>query len=190
VHWRTVTSVALTEGSHELGPASGSLLVKTARSGLGRRAGHDLTLEVTRWSGQASIDPAEPANSAVNAEIEVASLEVREGTGGVLALTGSDRDEIAKIIREKVLHTSAHPAITFRSTRVQGTPEAFTVEGDLTIIGRTEPVTVSGRVSGDRLTGEATVVQSRWGIKPYSALFGQLKVADPVEIEFDLRPPG
>jgi polyisoprenoid-binding protein YceI len=185
-----VTSVVLTEGSHELGPASGSLVIKTSRSGLGRRAGHDLTLEVTRWSGQASIDPAEPANSAVSAEIEVGSVEVLEGTGGVLPLSGSDRDEIVKNIREKVLHTSEHPAITFRSTRVQGTPEAFTVEGDLTIMGRARPVTVSGGVSGDRLTGGATVVQSQWGIKPYSALFGQLKVADPVEIEFDLELPG
>jgi polyisoprenoid-binding protein YceI len=185
-----VTSVALTEGSHELGPASGSLLIKTSRSGLGRGAGHDLTLEVTRWTGHASVDPAEPANSAVNAEIEVASLEVREGTGGVLALTGSDRGEIVKNIRGKVLNTSAHPVITFRSTRVQGTPEAFTVEGDLTIMGRSRPVTISGRVSGDRLTGGATVVQSQWGIKPYSAFFGQLKVADPVEIEFDLELPG
>jgi polyisoprenoid-binding protein YceI len=185
-----VTSVALTEGSHELGPASGSLLIKTSRSGLGRRAGHDLILEVTRWSGQASVDPAEPANSTVSAEIEVGSVEVREGTGGVLPLSGSDRDEIVKNIREKVLHTSAHPVITFRSTRVQGTSEVFTVEGDLTIMGRTRPVTVSGRVSGDRLTGGATVVQSQWGIKPYSALFGQLKVADPVEIEFDLELPG
>lgn len=185
-----MTRVALTEGSHELGPAYGSLRVNTARSGLGRRAGHDLILEITRWSGQASVDPAEPANSTVNAEIEADSFEVREGKGGVMPLTGSDRDEIAKIIREKVLHTSEHPAITFRSTRVQGTPEAFTVEGELTIMGRTRAVTVSGRVSGDRLTGGATVVQSQWGIKPYSALFGQLKVADPVEIAFDLELPG
>jgi polyisoprenoid-binding protein YceI len=185
-----VTRVALTEGSHELGPASGSLRVRTSRSGLGRRAGHDLVLEVTRWSGQASVDLGDPANSTVSAEIEVASFEVREGTGGVLPLTGSDRDEIVKIIREKVLRASAYPAITFRSTRVQGTAEAFTVDGDLTIMGRTRPVTVRGRVSGDRLTGGATVVQSQWGVKPYSALFGQLKVADPVEIEFDLELPG
>jgi polyisoprenoid-binding protein YceI len=185
-----VTNVVLTEGSYELGPASGSLLLKTSRSGLGRRAGHDLTLEVTRWSGQASVDAAEPANSTISAEIEVDSIEVREGAGGVLPLSDSDRGEIVKNIREKVLHTSAHPTITFRSTRVQGTPEAFTVEGELTIMGRTRPVTISGRVSGDRLTGGATVVQSQWDIKPYSALFGQLKVADPVEIEFDLELPG
>lgn len=181
--------MALTGGSHELGPDSGRLLVRTGRSGLGRRAGHDLAIEVTRWSARTAVDPAEPANSTVTAEIEVDSFEVREGTGGVMPLTDADRAEIMKNVRGKVLHTSAHPMITFRSTAVEGTPESFTVEGDLTIMGVTRAVTVRGQVSGDRLTGAATVVQSRWGIKPYSALFGQLRVADPVEIEFDLAVP-
>lgn len=181
--------MALTGGSHELGPASGHLLLRTGRSGLGRRAGHDLTLEATRWSARTSVDSDEPANSTVTAEIEVESLEVREGAGGVMPLTDGDRAEILKNLRGKVLHTAAHPTITFSSTSVQGTPESFTVEGDLTIMGVTRPVTVRGQVSGDRLTGGATVVQSRWGIKPYSALFGQLRVADPVEIEFDLAAP-
>ncbi|MDN3356753.1 YceI family protein [Actinomadura sp. DC4] len=181
--------MALTGGSFELGPASGRLLLRTGRSGLGRRAGHDLTLEAARWSAQVSADLAEPAGSSVTAEIEAGSLEVREGTGGVLPLTDHDRSEIVKNIRGKVLHTSAHPAITFRSTSVEGTPESFTVEGDLTIMGVTRPVTVRGRVTGDRLTGGTTVVQSRWGIKPYSAMFGQLRVADPIEIEFDLTIP-
>jgi polyisoprenoid-binding protein YceI len=181
--------MALTGGSHELGPASGRLLLRTGRSGLGRRAGHDLTIEATRWSAHTSVDPGDPANSTVTAEIEVASLEVKEGTGGVLPLTDADRAEIVKNLRGKVLNTAAHPTITFRSTSVEGTPESFTVEGDLTIMGVTRPVTVRGQVSGDRLTGGATVVQSRWGIKPYSTMFGQLRVADPVEIEFDLAAP-
>jgi polyisoprenoid-binding protein YceI len=182
--------MALTSGEYALGPPEGRLLIKTGRSGLGRRAGHDLTIEVTRWSGQATVDTDEPSSSAVTAKIEVGSFEVKEGTGGVKALTSSDRGEIVKNIREKVLHTREHPEITFRSRSVEGAPESFTIEGDLTIRGVTEPVTIRGGLSGDRLTGSATVVQSRWGIKPYSALFGQLRVADPVEIEFDVAVPG
>ena len=34
------------------------------------------------------------------------------------------------------------------------------------------------------IAGAAVVKQSDWGIKPYSALFGALKVKDEVEIEF------
>lgn len=181
--------MALTTGTHTLGPESGRLLVRTSRTGLGRKAGHDLTIEATRWTGQAVVDTASPGDSSVTVEIEVDSLEVREGTGGVMPLTDSDRAEIAKVLRGKILHTDRHPVITFRSVAVEGVPGSFAVRGELTIMGESRPVTVRCRATGDRLTGEATIVQSRWGIKPYSALLGTLKLADPVEIEFDLQVP-
>ena len=38
---------------------------------------------------------------------------------------------------------------------------------------------------GGELTAKAVVKQSDWGMKPYSALFGALKVSDEVEIEVD-----
>ncbi|NUL33985.1 YceI family protein, partial [Streptomyces lunaelactis] len=41
----------LTDGTYRLGPSTARLLIKTGRAGLGRRAGHDLTIEATRWSG-------------------------------------------------------------------------------------------------------------------------------------------
>ena len=37
------------------------------------------------------------------------------------------------------------------------------------------------------LTGTATLKQTDWGCKPYSALFGTLKVADEVRVEIDGR---
>lgn len=174
-------------GAHRLGPDSGRLLITTGRTGLGAKAGHDLTIEVTRWHGTATVDLDDPAASAVVVEAEVDSFAVREGSGGVKPLTDSDRREIEKNIREKVLHAREHPTIVFRSTRVDGTPEAFRVDGDLTIAGVTRPVTLSCRsAEGGRVRGTATVTQSRWGIKPYSAFFGALKLADDVEVRFDV----
>ncbi|WP_084964825.1 YceI family protein [Thermoactinospora rubra] len=182
--------MGITAGSYTLGPESGRLLVKTTRTGFGAKAGHDLTIEATRWRGEATLDPADPAACSVSVEIDAGSLAVREGTGGVKPLTGSDRQDIEKIIREKILHSDRHPAITFRSARVEGTAESFRVEGDLTIVGVTRPVTVQGSLSEDRARGSATVVQSRWGIRPYSAFFGALKLNDEVEVhvEADLVP--
>ncbi|GLW12553.1 hypothetical protein Misp01_76810 [Microtetraspora sp. NBRC 13810] len=169
-----------------LGPGSGRLLVQTTRTGLGAKAGHDLTIEATRWRGEASVEPADPARSSVTVEIDVDSLEVREGTGGVKPLTGSDRGEIKKNIREKILHSARHPTITFRSTGVEGTAESFRVEGELTLVGVTRPVTVDGTLADGRVRGSATVVQTQWGIRPYSGLFGALKLNDEVRIHFDL----
>jgi polyisoprenoid-binding protein YceI len=172
-------------GAHRLGPESGRLLVHTTRTGLGAKAGHDLTIEVTRWHGRATVDPAHPAKSSVTLDVDADSLEVREGTGGVKPLTDADRAEITKTLG-KILHTAQYPTITFRSRRVEGSEASFTVDGELTIMGVTRPVTVQGRATDRQVVGGATVVQSRWGIRPYSAFFGALKLSDEVRIVFDV----
>lgn len=178
-------------GTYTFGPATGRLIVKTGRTGLGRRAGHDLTIEVTQWEATATVDPADPAASSVAVTVDVDSFQVREGTGGVKPLTDGDRAEIKRTLQREILHTDRHPQITFQSTQVTGTPEAFEIEGELTILDQTRPVTVRGSADGegDRLRGGATIVQSQFGIKPYSAFFGALKLADEVEIAFELGVP-
>ena len=140
---------------------------------------------VTRWRGRATVDTSDPANSSVIVEVEVDSLEVREGTGGVKPLTNADRAQITKTLGE-VLHTAQHPTITFRSRRVEGSAGSFSVDGELTVMGVTRPVMVQGRVTDGRVVGGATVVQSQWGIRPYSAFFGALKLSDEVKIDFDI----
>ena len=49
--------------------------------------------------------------------------------------------------------------------------------------GKSEPVTFTLTEDGGSLTGSATIKQSDWEIKPYSALFGALKVNDEVTVE-------
>jgi len=171
------------EGTFQLGPDDGRLLLRTGRSGLGRRAGHDLTIEATRWS--AAVEAREPRSaSSVEVTVEVDALEVREGTGGAMPLSENDRAEIRKNLR-KTLDSGRHPQITFVSTAVGDDA----VEGDLTIMGRTKPVRIGAAPEGGRVRGSVTVTQTRWGIKPYSAFFGALRLADDVEVEFDLKLP-
>jgi polyisoprenoid-binding protein YceI len=178
--------MSISDGSYVAGPQNGRLLVKTTRTGLGAKAGHDLTIEVSRWQADVTLDTAEPARSAVKVTAEVDSFEVRQGTGGVKPLTDSDRADIKKTIREKVLAAGRHPAITFTSTAIAGTPDSFSIEGDLTITGTTQPVTVHGGITDGHAKGSATVVQTRWGIKPYTAFLGALRLSDEVKIEFDV----
>lgn len=177
--------MGVADGTYALGPEVGSILVKTTRTGVGAKVGHDLTLEPTRWRGTTVVDADDLARSSVTAEVDVDSLEIKEASGGVKPLTDTDRADIKKNLR-KALDAAQHPMITFRSTRLAGSPEAFTIDGDLTIAGSTQPVTVRGHVTDSRARGGTTVVQSRWGIKPYSAFFGALKLRDEVEVEFDV----
>ncbi len=174
------------DGSFPIGPQAGRLLVRTARTGLGAKAGHDLTIEVTRWRGNVTISTAVSGHSGVAVEVETGSLEVREGTGGVKPLTDADRAEIKKVMAEKILQAGRFPTITFQSAEVTGSADRFQVRGDLTIAGVTQPVIINGRLSGGQVQGRATVTQSQWGIKPYSAFLGALRLRDEVEVEFDL----
>jgi polyisoprenoid-binding protein YceI len=65
------------------------------------------------------------------------------------------------------------------------------VTGDLELVNGINLIAFDIIVSEDgRVTGTATIKQTDWGMKPYSALFGTLKVTDEVGVEIDakLRP--
>lgn len=176
----------LRDGRYRMGPPSGHLLVKTGRSGLGSRAGHDLTLEAVDWNAQVTVATADPGRSSVMLEAMVNSLEARSGSGGIKPLTDSDRADIRGNIRSKILHSDRYPTITFTSTGISGSAESLEIAGELTVMDRTGPLVATATVTPDgHVTGSATVVQTRWGITPYSAFFGALKLADEVRVELD-----
>jgi polyisoprenoid-binding protein YceI len=179
----------LRNGTYRFGPEHGGLLLKTSRTGFGRKAGHDLTIRVGAWNADVTVDLANPQQSQVQATIQADSFEILHGTGGLKPLTSGDRADIRATIAAKVLKTADHPAITFVSTQVSGTPDAFTLIGELTIMGRSQPVEMTATAGTGRLQGRAVITQTRWGIKPYSAFAGALRLADDVRLEFDLAIP-
>ena len=174
-------------GRYTLGPDDATLTVRTGKAGAASKAGHNLRIEVTSW--RATLDVAEdPALTAMELTADARSLKVREGTGGMQALDDDDKANIEQTIDDEVLEGSA---IAFRSRRVAPGPDgAFAVEGDLEIAGATRPVAFELASADDgRLRGSARIKQTDWGIKPYSALFGTLKVVDEVDVEIDGKLP-
>lgn len=172
-------------GRYRFGADHGELLLRTSRTGLGRRAGHDLVIEATRWSGEATV--GEGQDVEVEVEVEVEGLTVRAASGGIKPLTEHDRREIVRTMRgEKLLAANVQPVITFSATTVAGESEDFTITGELTIAGKARSATVRCAAQPDgRVRGSASVVQTHWGIRPYTAFFGALRLADEVGIEFD-----
>jgi polyisoprenoid-binding protein YceI len=175
--------VAATTGNFRLGPDAGRVVIKTGRAGLAARAGHDLTIEVTRWSAQVEV-PAEgdggQSAATVSAELDLGSLEVREGTGGAMPLTDRDRREIKKQIAGILRGGTA----SFASTRVI---PSGAIEGTVTLNGKTQPARLQLTDSGSgRYRGSATLAQTGFGIKPYTGFFGALKLKDEVVVEFEV----
>ncbi len=174
--------MSISSGIYTFGPDRGELLVRTGRSGAAAKAGHDLVIEVTSWNATVEVAP-DPAQSKLELHADGGSLQVREGTGGITTLGDDDKQGIAKTIDEDILKRTP---IDFRSTTVQPSSDnaRLRIQGELELRGRRGPVTFELESGDDSVTASATIRQSEFGIKPYSALFGTLKVADEVEITF------
>ncbi len=169
-----------------IGPDAGTLAVKTYREGVAQKIGHDLVIEVTKWDATVDVRPDGVVQS-IQLNADPSSLQVREGRNGLKPLTDKDRSDIRKSIDEKVLRGKP---ITFASSAVEPRDGGLTVRGDLTMAGTTRPSAFDVDVSGDgRAAATLTVTQSEWGIKPYKAFMGALKVRDSVEIVLDVRLP-
>jgi len=140
----------------QYGPENATLTVHTKRGGAAAKAGHDLTILVERWN--ATLEDGE-----LVFEADSRSFKVLEGHGGAFTLDDEQKAGITQTIDDEVL---------------KGTPIAYR-GGELTLNGKSRPIAYSF----DGSEGRAEIKQSDWGLKPYSALFGTLKVADVVEVK-------
>jgi polyisoprenoid-binding protein YceI len=179
--------VGIQVGEYRLGPADGTLSVRTQRTGAAAKAGHNLLFHVTAW--EATLQVAEDiADTRLEVSVDGSSLRVIEGTGGMQSLGDDDKANIEQTLDDEVLKRQT---VTFRSTGVQpGANGGFKVQGDLTLSGATRPLAFDVVATRDgKLSAVAVVKQTDWGMKPYSALFGALKVVDEVEVAIDAALP-
>ena len=97
----------------------------------------------------------------------------------VSTLSARDRAKIEATIATDVLGCRRHPEIRFESSELGES----TVSGRLELCGRSREVTL--RRCGDEVEG--TVYQPDFGIKPYSAMLGTLKIKPDVRVRVRLR---
>lgn len=191
--------VLLTAGGAERAAAQDSVLytvssesrfdVHTGRAGLLGALGHEHRVRARAFQGQIVHVPRHPERSFVRITIRSDSLEI---------LTDAQPSDVAKMrraMREETLRVRHFPEITFTSRQVEllGDDSLGTrlrVSGDFTMTGRTRPVAADVRVHIARDTlraaGGFSLKQTEFGIEPYSAALGTVKVADRVDFEFDL----
>jgi polyisoprenoid-binding protein YceI len=175
--------VSIPAGRYRFGPHNGTLSVSTGRTGAVARAGHDLLLHVTDWEGTLEVGD----DARVEVRVDGGSLKVQEGTGGMQPLDDDDRASIEHTIDDHVLRRDR---ITFRSTEVIPAGDGLRVTGELTLLGHTAPLALDVDIRDGTLTAAAVVRQTEFGMKPYSALFGALKVADDVRVSLAAEWPG
>jgi polyisoprenoid-binding protein YceI len=155
--------------------------VYTFKEGLLSAVAHDLEIDVKRFFVEWSDDA-----SRLTAEMDASSLHVlhavHDGRPAPSALSDRDRRKIEQTILEDVLHASRHPAIRFEAslTWAGGRPR---LDGTLTLAGRSRSLPVSVSEDGRELVARATLHQPDFGITPYSAMLGTLKIKPDVKVE-------
>jgi polyisoprenoid-binding protein YceI len=141
---------------------------------------------VRRWSGELTLnDDLSPAR--LDVQIEMGSLAVLQGSGGLKPLTDRDRREIVVTAR-KVLASDRHPQASF--TAADFKPDADgggVITGTLTLAGTSGPLRLQvQKTQPDRYHAAGEVVQTAHGITPYRGFLGALKVRDAVGIDVDI----
>lgn len=155
----------------------------TYKAGLLSRVGHDL-----RFSAEVNARLREQRLEVeVNVDRLVLDGHMKDGqlqTGGV-----SDRDErqIMDNTRD-VLQVERFGAVTL-SAQVVTRAALSVLQGELILRGVSQPVQVPLKVDSGGAVIRFEIQPSRWGIKPFSALGGTLKLQDRVGFDgrFELQ---
>lgn len=166
--------------SWNLSAADGDLLLFTDTAGRAARTGHKLTIRMNSWQATAAVDDGGHPTS-VELTVQVDSLEVLKGEGGLAPWTGAEPG-IARKNALKSLEDGKYPTITYRSTAVHRDGDTYRVDGELTVHGVTRPHPLTVTADGDRFSCESTVTQTDFKIKPFSLMMGTVKVADDIRV--------
>lgn len=141
--------------------------VYTYKDGLLARVAHDLRLTVTRFR-------VELADGRVTARFEPGSARVDGVAHGeridLAGLSDKDKRTIEATIRDEILGTGV--------VRFEGAAAGGEVRGTLTLAGRSAPLVVPVAARPGELVVDTTLTPSRWGVAPYKALAGAMRLQD------------
>lgn len=157
----------------------GEVRIFTFKEGLLSAIAHDLELACERFS-----ITWDDARSKVSATFEPSSLRVLHpvvhGRPSPGTLSARDLSKIESNIASDVLRRGGE--IRFESSSVVPEGEGFALRGALTLNGRTNEIGASVRKEGGRYVAEVVLDQPRWGITPFSAMMGTLKIKPEIRV--------
>jgi hypothetical protein len=159
--------------------STAQLFIYTFKEGVLSAMAHDLKLTVGRFELDAE-------GEGVTATFDVTTLSVvcprKDGRDNPGALPQLLHKEIEKNAKNEVLEVSKHPSVKFRSTLISETE----VRGELTLHGKTAAVTGTRKDDATHRVATIRFDQRDFGIKPYSAMLGTLKIKPEVTVEVRL----
>lgn len=155
------------------------------KDGLLAKLAHDLKLQVERFSIEVDED-----SKTITACFDPSSIRVvcarSNGQDDPSTLSEGDKKKILGNVTKDVLRVKKFPEIRFESSSVAPEGDGYKVAGALQLCGRTRNLQTELRSEDGRLVTEITIHQPDFGIKPFTAALGALKVKPDVLIRLSV----
>jgi polyisoprenoid-binding protein YceI len=168
-----------------IGQDTGSVEVFTFREGALSALGHDLRLRASRFD-------IELLAHSLSARVDASSLRVAAAMRGGNPADGlSDRDkaDIERNCARDVLEAHEYPEATFVSSEVKQTEGGWSVRGTLTIHGVAHEGTFDVQRKDGKAVARIDLDMRSFGMKPYSAMLGALRVKPRVLVVVEVPAP-
>jgi polyisoprenoid-binding protein YceI len=174
---------------YRIDAAQSRFIVRAEASGLLSVFGHNPTIAVCGFGGDARCVPGTLGEASLLMLVKADSLAV------VGDVSEKDRREMERMMRDEVLDIARYPEIVFMSTKISATrivesQHQARITGSLSLHGVTRDHSIDARVmvngGGLRAQGEFLLRQSDYNIKPVSVAGGTLKLKDELKLTFDI----
>lgn len=157
--------------------------VFTFKAGLLARVAHDLQLTVERFAftvHQRRVVGHCDANSLrIDGAVTPHGLE--PGTPDE-----ADKRQILQTVRSEILAGDRHPRVELQAELRTSNAARVQLVGTLTLRGRTQPIEAEFALATGSARAAFELVPSRFGIAPYKALAGAIRLQDRVRVEVQL----
>jgi polyisoprenoid-binding protein YceI len=190
-------AVEPTRGStpYQVVPRDSRVDIYVYRGGTFSKLGHNHVMTSNSLRGRVWIHPQFERSgfelSLPVQELTVDDPEARKAAGKEFPpdVPAADKEGTRKnMLRAEVLDAERYPNVTLRSVRISGSPEAPQIVARITIKDASRDVELPAKVKlqGNQMSaqGEFDVLQTEFGIKPFSIGLGSLQVQDRLHIRY------
>jgi polyisoprenoid-binding protein YceI len=155
-----------------------TITIHVGKTGLLSGLGHEHEVRAPIHGGTAELG----ANPVVEIHVDARALQVIDKDA-----SDQERAEVQEtMLGPEVLDSRKHPDIVFKSTAAEFAGQSrWTLRGNLTLRGETRPVTVQVTQDNNHYTGEASVKQTDFAIKPPGK--AGIRAKDELKIQFDIQ---
>ena len=149
------------------------------REGLLARLGHDLQLSARQFEIRLQDNLVRGRFASDMLRVDGV---IHRGRLDQSVLSNAEKTQIEQTVRDDILQSGKYPQILFEGT-VQGQgPGGRRVEGRLHMVGSEQAIAATVHEDGGIARAEVVLTPSSWGIAPYRAMAGALRIKDRVQV--------